>query len=190
MGSNNCFWQITSIVSQLTKWTVVEALLLDENLHIKGSPFLRDLARGFNRSKKVQYFEEDGIALPSHLTIDQLLFLFQGDLALTLEQLRSLQGIMQQYHIIVLGDLCSETNEWCVMASFKSLTSNSCHGDDLGLSWFLGIIAKLAPPVDGGLLQNKSCWFWRIGEKEWKSCSLPNTARHSLVASPKLTLRN
>lgn len=52
-------------------WIEVEAILLDKNLHIMGSPFFRDLIRGFNLARSKLYFIASADVLPRSLTIEQ-----------------------------------------------------------------------------------------------------------------------
>lgn len=59
-------------------------MLLDEKLHITKVLFLRDLPREFNCTCKALQFERKGAVLPSHLTVEQLNLLFQGDSILEL----------------------------------------------------------------------------------------------------------
>lgn len=57
-------------------WSGAKALLLDEKIHIVGSPLLRDIFRGFNKARSRLSFEPVGTVLPSHLNLEQLMLLF------------------------------------------------------------------------------------------------------------------
>lgn len=55
----------------------------DKNLQVTGSPFLKDLVKGFNWAIISLHCETKGVELPSHLTIKQLLLLFCSEDYLT-----------------------------------------------------------------------------------------------------------
>lgn len=51
-------------------------LLLDENLHVVGSPLIWEILQGFNQARDSLYFVKYGVVLPHHPTTEQLLMLF------------------------------------------------------------------------------------------------------------------
>lgn len=97
-----------------------EATLLDTNLHIMGSPFLKDLLHGFKWAHKCFSFKKDGEILPSYLTMEQLCLLLQSKLHITTAQERSVMSIMNQYGIKTLVDLWDGNCNWHIVALFCS----------------------------------------------------------------------
>lgn len=82
-----------------------EALLLDHDLHIVGSPLIREVVRGLKRARSALSFVKDGAPLPCHRTLGQLLLLFQSQDYLTSTQELSVLGILRHHRIRNLGDL-------------------------------------------------------------------------------------
>lgn len=113
-------------------WTGAEALLLDENIHIVGSPLLCDLFCGFNKARSKLLFVLEDIVLPDHLTMEQLLLLFCVDLSLQLGQICSVLGILNLHGIQTLGDL-RVGGGWRSVVSFYRSSCPSCHGFDQSL---------------------------------------------------------
>lgn len=57
---------------------MAEALLLGDKLHISSFAFMRDLTYGLNRARKALLFVAESVVLPSGLSMEQFLLLFQG----------------------------------------------------------------------------------------------------------------
>lgn len=169
-------------------WSVPEAILLDERLHVSGSPLLCDILRGFNLAKKSLNFEKQDFVLPLHLTVEQLLLLFKSKDALTPTQERSVLGILGilRFHgVVELGDLWNIANCWHSAISFCQSTGVTRQGDNLGLVWLLGNLAALTPCVVDLKFQNSNGWAKSAERKLVKSWSPPNLTWNRLIVSPR-----
>lgn len=111
-------------------WTVVEGLVLDEDLHISASPFLHDLIRGFNEAKHSLCFVEDGASLPGHTSMEQILLLFGENLCLSAGRIRSIKGILCLHNVNTLADFKDEDNLWKTLDLFCRSSKPSRLGDD------------------------------------------------------------
>lgn len=107
---------------------------------------MRDLARGLYVGRNTLVFEHEGASLPDHLTVEQLLILFEAEATLIEQQLISFKGLLRAQGVYRLRDFLDEMGEWRRVDSFCRATRRTCHGDNFGLTYILGLIQQLAPP--------------------------------------------
>lgn len=181
-------WSSNSRFRRKTRknWTIAKAWLLDGKLQVSSSPFLRDLLKGFNRARISLYCETNRVAHPSHLIVEQLLLLFYGDDFLTPQQIHNLLGIFRMNRVCILVDLRDRDNGQRDVASFRRIMRVSQHGDDLGLTWFLNLVNRLAQPDVEIKLQDDLYWFWRVGSKDLRGWSLRNCTWRIIITPHRM----
>lgn len=127
------------------RWTATKAFLLDDKMHIPGSPLLRDLFKGFNLTHTRLYFQPAGACLPSQLTIEQLMLLFNSEAHPRHDQVCSVLGILRLHWIFYLGDLCVGEHSWRSVLSFHQSNRDTRQGVDPRLRWLLDLVSLLPP---------------------------------------------
>lgn len=108
------------------RWMAAEGLLLD-NITIHGFPLLRDLARELYVGRNALVFDNEGVVLPIHLTIEQLLIIFCSEESLTPRGLLRAQGVN------TLGHFWRENQSWRTIDSFHMATRRTRHRNNRGL---------------------------------------------------------
>lgn len=166
-------------------WSAEEAIILDENLHIVGSPHLGEILCGFNRARTSLCFTNVGTVLPSHLTMEQLLLLFQCKEALSPEQEGSVLGILKHHGVLELSHLRDGIGGWRTINSFRVSTRVTRQGDDPGLVWLISNTSCLVAPGVGLRLQDSNGLSWKVGKKSVRSWTFPNKVWWDILSSPR-----